>query len=89
MSNVIRLRPRVRPLTKTYQPDAPYVVERQDQEGGDIVYEVVDERPDSYRTVCASADARYGKQDTENIARGLNMLVQYGMEKLPKPKSRK
>ena len=33
---------RVRPLTKTYHPDAPYVVERRDEENGDICYDVID-----------------------------------------------
>ena len=86
MGDVVKIKRKVRPLTKTYQPNAPYVVERQDDDYGGIAYEVVDERPDSYRAVCSCSDDRYGKADAENIARALNMLVQYGMEKLPAPK---
>lgn len=86
MGKVVRLKPRVRPLTKTYNSAAPYVVERVDDDYGGIAYEVVDERPESYRGVCSCSNPRYGKQDAENVARALNMLVQYGMEKLPKPK---
>ena len=52
MSNVIRLRRKPRPLQKTYQPSAPYEVERQDEESGSITYFVADMRPDHYRTVC-------------------------------------
>ena len=78
---------KVRPLRKTYQPDAPYVVTREDQEDGSISYMVFDERPDSYRFVCGTSDDIGGnpnaKTDAEQIARGLNLLVQYKMEKLP------
>lgn len=44
-------------------------------------------RPDSYRTVCYTTDGigdnPYAKHDAEQIARGLNLLVQYGKETLP------
>lgn len=90
MSNVIKFKRRPCPLRKTYQPQAPYVVERVDQECGAITYEVFDERPDSYRFVCATSDDigenPYAKHDAEQIARGLNMLVQFGKESLPKVK---
>lgn len=42
-----------RPLTKTYSPTHPYVVERHDQEDGSITYEIWDHRPDSYRRLCS------------------------------------
>jgi hypothetical protein len=87
MSNVITLRRKPRPLRKTYQPLAPYEVEREDQEDGDITFEVTDMRPDSYRRVCWTNDDSgrnpYAKHDAEQIARGLNLLVQYGKETLP------
>lgn len=87
MTNVIRLKRKVRPLQKTYSPTAPYVVERIDQDDGSITYEVMDERPDSYRIVCfvPDDDGRngYAKHDAEQIARGLNLLVQYGKETMP------
>ena len=92
MSNVIRLPRRIRPLRKTYQPTAPYEVEREDQEDGSISYYVADMRPETYRTVAFSNDDRgrnpYAKHDAEQIARGLNMLIQYGMEKLPNVRRR-
>ena len=87
MSNIVKMPRKVRPLKKTYQPAAPYVVERVDDDEGDIRYEVVDERPDSYRLVCSTmTDEGYGKHDAEQIARGLNLLVQYGLETPPKMK---
>ena len=85
--NVVKLKRKPRPLTKTYQPNAPYAVMRQDQDDGSISFEVYDERPGSYRFVCATSDDcggnPYAKHDAEQIARGLNMLVQYGKETLP------
>ena len=85
MDNVVRIKRKVRPLTKTYQPDAPYVVEREDQDDGSIRYMVFDHRPDSYRFVCSTNDDggtdADAKQDAELIVRGLNMLVQYGLDK--------
>jgi hypothetical protein len=88
MTNVVRIKRKPRPLHKTYSPGTPYVVYRQDQEGGTIAYEIFDERPNSYRYVCAVSDDcggnPYAKHDAEQIARGLNLLVQYGKELLPK-----
>lgn len=87
MSTIIKLKRRPRPLQKTYQPNAPYVVSREDWEDGQISYEIIDERPDSYRVVCATSDDfgqnPYAKHDAEQIARALNLLVQYGNETLP------
>ena len=87
MSNVVRIKRKPRPLQKTYSPASPYVVHREDQDDGSITYEVYDERPDSYRFVCAISDDAgengYAKHDAEQISRGLNMLVQYGKEQLP------
>lgn len=83
MSNVVKLPRKPRPLKATYDPSAPYVIERQDAEHGDINYEVVDERPESYRVVCQTLDGPYGKHDAEQIVRALNLMVQYGKENLP------
>ena len=87
MAEIVMLKRKPRPLRATYQPDAPYAVTRQDQEDSSISYEVYDERPDSYRFVCAISDEygtnAYAKHDAEQIARGLNLLVQYGKEQLP------
>lgn len=89
MSNIIRLPRKVRPLTKTYQPSAPYVVERVDDDQGEIRYEVIDERPESHRIVCSTLlEDGYAKHDAEQIVRGLNMLVQSGKEKLPAVKEK-
>lgn len=88
MSNVIQLKRKPRPLRKTYSPTAPYAVEREDQDDGSIIFWVVDERPETYRTVAHTHDDGgrngYAKFDAEQIARGLNMLLQYGKETLPK-----
>lgn len=92
--NVVKIKRAIRPLTKTYQPDAPYVVTREDQDDGSIRYVIFDERPDTYRFVCATCDdvglfdgseeesgiPSTAKQDAEMIVRGLNLLVQYGLE---------
>lgn len=87
MGKIVKLKRKPRPLKKTYQPDAPYVVRRQDQDDGTITYEIYDERPDSYRFICGVSDypgeGPYAKHDAEQMVRGLNMLVQYGLEKLP------
>lgn len=92
MGNIVKLPRKVRPLRKTYQPSAPYEVERIDHDDGEIVFEVTDMRPDTYRRVCfiPDDDGRngYAKFDAEQIARGLNLLVQYGKESLPKVKDR-
>lgn len=90
MGEVLKLRRRPRPLRKTYQPTAPYEVEREDLDDGTIAYHAVDMRPDSYRTVCTIDDDGgndgYAKHDAEQIVRGLNLLVQYGKETLPRVK---
>ena len=87
MSNVVKIKRKARPLQKTYSPTAPYVVTRSDDDMGGITYDVYDERPDSYRFVCGVGDDcggnGYAKHDAEQIARGLNLLVQYGKEILP------
>lgn len=92
MSNVVRFKRRPRPLRKTYHPKAPYECERQDQEDGSISYEIWDARPDSYRYICQTNDDggrnAYAKFDAEQIVRGLNLLVQYGKETLPKLRNR-
>lgn len=88
--NVVRIKRKLRPLRKTYRPLVPYVVHRDDNEDGSISYDVYDERPESYRFVCGvydDMDNGYAKHDADQIARGLNLLVQYGMETLPKPRS--
>jgi hypothetical protein len=87
MSNVIKIKRKPRPLRATYSPTSPYVVERVDHDDGEIVFEVMDRRPDSYRIVCFVPDDAggngYAKHDAEQLARGLNLLVQYGKETLP------
>lgn len=93
MGNVVKIRRKPRPLRATYDPTAPYVVTREDQDDGTISYYVTDHRPDSYRDVCVTNDDEgrdpFAKSDAEQIARGLNMLVQYGMEQLPKKRDRR
>lgn len=90
MSNVVKLKRKPRPLQKTYRPDAPYVVSREDQDDGSITYDICDERPDTYRWVCGISDDGgrngYAKHDADQIARGLNFLLQCGKELLPKVK---
>jgi hypothetical protein len=87
MSKVVKLKRRPRPLQKTYSPQAPYVVQRDDGQYGEITYEIMDERPDSYRIVARTSDEfgenGYAKHDAEQIARALNMMVQLGKETLP------
>lgn len=72
-----------RPLRKTYNPRAPYVVERHDQEDGAIQYEIWDHRPDTYRRLCTIAeddvefdvdvdDRGRAKRDAELICAALN-----------------
>lgn len=90
--NIVQMKRRPRALRKTYQPNAPYEVERVDGDGGEIVYEVMDMRPDTYRRVSWTSDDDgrngYAKHDAEQIARGLNLLVQHGKETLPKVRDR-
>lgn len=87
MTNIVGLKRKPKPLRKTYSPGTPYAVQRIDHDDGEIAYEVMDERPDSYRRVCFVSDDLgrngYAKHDAEQVARGLNLLVQYGMEALP------
>ena len=84
LTNVTALKRRARPLRKTYRPDSPYSVHRDDEDSGAICYKVHDERPESYRVVCVTDDEGgmnpHAKRDAERIARGLNLLVQYGLE---------
>ena len=91
MSEVVHIKRKPKQLTKTYHPDAPYEVEREDDDDGTIRFFVSDTRPDSFRLVCATSDHEgdnpNAKHDAEQIARGLNMLVQYAMEKLPNTKA--
>lgn len=88
MGDVIKIKRKPRPLQKTYSPSAPYVVSREDQDDGSITYDVYDERPETYRWVFGISDDMgrnsYAKFDAEQIARGLNLLVQLGKETLPK-----
>lgn len=90
MSNVIQLKRRPRPLRKTYNPAAPYEVERQDQDDGSITFIVMDVRPVSFRDLCYLNDDvggnPYARHDAEQIARALNMMIALGKEKLPKVK---
>jgi hypothetical protein len=92
MTNVIKFRKKPRPLRKTYHPNAPYEVEREDQDDGSITYYVTDVRPDSFRDIAYCNDDMgrnpYAKWDAEQIAKGMNLLVQYGLEQLPKVKER-
>lgn len=92
MADIIKLKRKPRPLRKTYQPNAPYEVEREDWDNGTIAFHVVDCRPESYRTVCTMNDDggrdAYAKHDAEQIARALNLMVQYGKENLPVVKER-
>ena len=87
MSNVVRIKRKPRPLKKTYSPAEPYTVTRDDEDDGAIRYVIFDERPESYRYVCSVGDDdgrnAYAKHDAEQIARGLNLMVQYGKETLP------
>lgn len=90
MSDVLKFKRKIRPLQKTYSLDTPYVVVRQDQDSGSISYGIMDERPDSYRFVCATSDDYgsnpYAKHDANQIANGLNLLVQCKLETLPNVK---
>jgi hypothetical protein len=86
MAEIIGLKRKIRPLTATYEPMAPYIVERVDDDDGQIIFEVRDKRPDSFRCVCSTSDFGgngYAKHDVEQVARALNMLVQFGKETLP------
>lgn len=86
MNNIVKLKRKIRPLQKTYQPNAPYVAERNDDEYS-VRYDIMDERPESYRIVCFVEDdegrSGYAKHDAEQIVRALNFMVQCGKETLP------
>lgn len=87
--NVVRIKRKVRPLKKTYDPAMPFVVERHDQEDGSIHYEIWDHRQDSYRRLCTvaedynddsedgSPDRGQSKTDADLIARALNFMNGY------------
>jgi hypothetical protein len=85
MSNIIKIKRKIRPLTRKYFPTAPYVIEREDMEDGTIRYCIWDYRPETYRFVCATNDDGgtdpNAKKDAEKIVRALNLLVQYGIER--------
>jgi hypothetical protein len=85
MGDVLKIKRKPRPLRATYEPNAPYVVEREDEDDGSIRYRIIDYRPESYREVCSTHDDGGSdpdaKRDAEMIARALNLLVQYGLEK--------
>lgn len=85
MGDVLKIKRKPRPLRARHEPNAPYVVEREDQDDGSIRYMVFDHRPESYRYVCSTNDDGgtdpTAKHDAEQIARGLNLLVQYGLER--------
>ncbi len=68
-----------RPLQKTYSPTHPYAVQRIDHDHGGISYEIIDERPDSYRIVCwchedEAGDRMQAKRDADMIVRALNLM---------------
>lgn len=89
-----------RPLRKSYDPVNPFVCERHDQEDGSIVYEIRDQRPDSYRRVCVCAedyvdddgeiepsnDRGQTKKDADMITTALNMV--YGQREFKSAKLR-
>lgn len=75
-------KPAIRPLRARYNPDAPYVVERHDDEEGGIQYEIIDKRPDSYRRLCTISDEfsstrAQAKRDADMIVKALNALHQH------------
>jgi len=83
--NVVHLRRKVRPLRKTYDPNAPYVVERHDEDDGSIEYEIWDHRPESYRRLCTVSedpvdddedcdDRGRAMRDADLICRALNVM---------------
>lgn len=70
-------KPAIRPLRATYNPDAPYVVERHEDEEGGIQYEIIDKRPDTYRRLCTISDEfsvtrAQAKRDADMIVCALN-----------------
>lgn len=87
---ILKMKRKIRPLKATYQPSAPYQYERENLDSGTIRFTVWDYRPESYRFVCSLDDDcghdAYAKFNAQQIVKGLNLLVQYGMEILPKVK---
>jgi hypothetical protein len=87
MTNIVQIKRKPRPLQSAYQPNAPYWMERLDNEDGSITYEVMDARPGSYRIVAWTNDDMggnpYAKHDAEQIVRALNFMVQLNKEILP------
>ncbi len=78
-----------RPLRKTYDPTNPFVAQRHDAEDGRIIYEIWDERPDTYRRLCICSEDYINesgemedepsgrmqtKKDADMIATALNMV---------------
>lgn len=76
-----------RPLRKTYDAANPFVVERHDNDDGSIVYEIWDQRPDSYRRLGVCSEDYVGdepdgdeptrgqtKKDADMIVMALNMV---------------
>jgi hypothetical protein len=92
MATVLKFKRRPRPLRKQYSPQAPYEVEREDEDDGSITYHVADMRPETYRTILSKNDDGgsdpWAKHDAENVARAMNLLVQLGKETLPKSRGR-
>ncbi len=84
-NNVTRFPRKIRPLTKTYSREEPYVVERIDEDDGSILYDVIDSRPETYRFICSfnDQDEANAKFYANQVARGLNTLVKLKMEELP------
>lgn len=75
-------KPAIRPLRARYNPEAPYVIERRDDEDGSIRYEIWDKRPETYNRLCVISednedcdepqDRGRAKKDAELIVRALN-----------------
>lgn len=59
-----------RPLSKTYDPANPFVVERHDQEDGSIVYDIWDSRPETARRLCICQEDYVDEDDDMPSARG-------------------
>lgn len=85
MSNVVRIKRKPHTLKKTYNRAHPFVVQRNDNDDGSITYEIMDERPESYRIVCfvpededEEGDGRgQAKRDADLVAQALNFMNGY------------
>jgi hypothetical protein len=83
MGSVLNFRRRPRALRKTYDPAAPYRVERIDHESGSCTYEIMDTRPESYRIVGFifededGVDRGQAMKDADLIVRALNFHHAY------------